>query len=252
MGQGGDYGSGDAQHYQNILLSGVDQNGEDITNEVTFLVLDIMEELGISDFPTTLRINENSDEKLLRRAAEVVRFGGGILAFYNESLILKSLTDYGYPASDAWKFANDGCWEVQIPGKTFFRYTPFDSLQILQHRTLDGYSETVDFGSFEELYKRYIVDLNEAVYQVYCERAQLFTEDSRTWCEQPPCTVVSIFEQGCIDKGLSYIEGGPVYNVNSPHIGGLPDTVNSLYAIKKLVFDEKKVTFKELMELPSP
>ena len=123
MGQGGDYGSGDAQHYQNILLSGVDQNGEDITNEVTFLVLDIMEELGISDFPTTLRINENSDEKLLRRAAEVVRFGGGILAFYNESLILKSLTDYGYPASDAWKFANDGCWEVQIPGKTFFRYT---------------------------------------------------------------------------------------------------------------------------------
>ena len=107
----------------------------------------------------------------------------------------------------------------------------------------------MDFGSFEELYKRYIVDLNEAVYQVYCERAQLFTEDSRTWCEQPPCTVVSIFEQGCIDKGLSYIEGGPVYNVNSPHIGGLPDTVNSLYAIKKLVFDEKKVTFKELMEL---
>jgi formate C-acetyltransferase len=57
---------------------------------------------------------------------------------------------------------------------------------------------------------------------------------------------VSIFEEGCIEKGLSYLEGGPVYNVFSPHIGGLADTVNSLYAIKKLVFDEKKLTLPEL------
>jgi formate C-acetyltransferase len=64
-----------------------------------------------------------------------------------------------------------------------------------------------------------------------------------------PCTVVSLFEQGCIEKGLSYLEGGPVYNVVSPHIGGLPDVVNSLYAIKKLVFDEQKVSFDELIRL---
>jgi formate C-acetyltransferase len=64
-----------------------------------------------------------------------------------------------------------------------------------------------------------------------------------------PCTVVSIFEEGCIEKGLSYLEGGPVYNVFSPHIGGIADTVNSLYAIKKLVFDDEKVTFNELMEI---
>ncbi|MBQ4039892.1 MAG: hypothetical protein IJC91_02050, partial [Oscillospiraceae bacterium] len=64
---------------------------------------------------------------------------------------------------------------------------------------------------------------------------------------QNPCTVVSVFEQGCIEKGLSYLEGGPIYNLHSPHIGGLADTVNSLYAIKKLVFDDKKFSFKEFM-----
>lgn len=64
-----------------------------------------------------------------------------------------------------------------------------------------------------------------------------------------PCTVVSIFEEGCIEKGLSYLEGGPIYNVDSPHIGGLPDTVNSLYAIKKIVFDEKKISFNEFMKV---
>lgn len=59
------------------------------------------------------------------------------------------------------------------------------------------------------------------------------------WRSQIPCTVVSLFEEGCIEKGLSYLEGGPIYNITSPHIGGLADTANSLFAIKKTVYDEK-------------
>ena len=86
-------GSGDAQHYQNIVLAGIDENGKEVTNEVTYLVLDILEELGISDFPTTVRLNQNTDEKLLRRVAEVMRYGGGILAVYNEDLILDALVE---------------------------------------------------------------------------------------------------------------------------------------------------------------
>ncbi|MBQ7555671.1 hypothetical protein IJS98_04365, partial [bacterium] len=148
----GDYGSGDAQHYQNIVLSGTDENGLDVTNAVTYLVLDIIEETGISDFPVTVRLNQAADEKLLRRVAEVMRYGGGIVAVYNEELILRSLTEYGYPKSDAAKFANDGCWEVQVPGKTYFSYHPFDSLLILQRETLKNYDGSVDFASFDELY----------------------------------------------------------------------------------------------------
>ena len=116
---GGNYGSGDAQHYQNILLAGIDENGNEVTNTVTYLVLDVLEELGISDFPTTVRINKNTNSELLKRVAEVIRFGGGIIAVYNEDLIIKSLTDYGYSLSEAGKFANDGCWEIQIPGNIF-------------------------------------------------------------------------------------------------------------------------------------
>jgi formate C-acetyltransferase len=86
--------------------------------------LDILEELGISDFPTTVRINKNTDTKLLTRIAEVIRYGGGVIAVYNEDLIIESLVDYGYELSEAKKFANDGCWEIQIPGKTFFSYIP--------------------------------------------------------------------------------------------------------------------------------
>ncbi len=247
-------GSGDAQHYQNILLAGIDENGNEVTNEVTYLVLDILEELGISDFPTTVRINKNTDEKLLRRVAEVMRYGGGILAVYNEDLIIEALIKDGYDKKEARKFANDGCWEVQIPGKTYFIYSPFDSLQILQNKTLLEYDGTVSFGDFEELYSKYISDLYGKVEDIYISKECSFEKHGVSskdwkWAAQPPCTVVSLFEEGCIEKGLSYLEGGPVYNVNSPHIGGLADTVNSLYAIKKLVYDEKKLTLAQLLKI---
>ena len=81
------------------------------------------------------------------------------------------------------------------------------------------------------------------------ENMERETPDGWVWKEDIKCTVISLFEEGCIEKGLSYREGGPIYNIVSPHIGGLADTVNSLYAIKKLVFDEKKVSFGELMQI---
>ncbi len=246
--------SGDAQHYQNLVLGGIAEDGNEVTNEVTYLVLDIIEELGISDFPTTVRINKNTDEKLLRRVAEVIRFGGGVLAVYNEDLVLSALISDGYGEREARRFANDGCWEVQIPGKTCFSYSPFDSLQILQKNTLAEYSQELPFSSYEEIYSAYINDLRkflESKARMFSRDFHKKTDDNEPWRwkTRQPCTVVSLFEEGCIEKGLSYLEGGPVYNLKAPHIGGLADTVNSLYAIKKLVFDLKKVSLNRFMTI---
>ncbi len=249
---GGVFGSGDAQHYQNIILGGIDENGKEVTNAVTYLVLDILEEFGISDFPTTIRVNRNTDPKLLTRAAEVIRYGGGVVAVYNEELIIDSLVRYGYPEKEARKFANDGCWEVQIPGKTYFSYVAFDALAILQKSTLHTY-ENVNFFTFDSLYQAFLEDLRKNIIQIGQDKQARFQNWSIPgkdwkWKTSTPCTVVSLFEQSCIEKGLSYLEGGPIYNIISPHIGGLPDVVNSLYAIKKLVFDDQKITFSELMQ----
>ena len=89
--------TGDAQHYQNIILAGVDEQGKEVTNLVTYLVLDIIEELGISDFPISVRLNDKTPAKLLDKIARVIRHGGGVVAVYNEPLILQALTNYGYP-----------------------------------------------------------------------------------------------------------------------------------------------------------
>ncbi len=242
--------SGDAQHYQNIVLSGIDENGTDVTNEVTYLVLDIIEETGISDFPTTVRVNRNTDEKLLRRVAEVIRYGGGTVAVYNEDLVLDSLMDMGYPKREACAFANDGCWEVQIPGKTKFDYIPFDGLKLLQSITLKDYDENICYDNFEDLFDQYKKDLKQQVKNIFesCVLS-MFADDKGTFQKHYPCTLVSLFEHPCIERGLSYREGGPKYTVISPHIGGLPDAVNSLYAIKKVVFDDNLISFTDFMKV---
>lgn len=244
-------GSGDAQHYQNIVLGGIDENGNEVANAVTDLVLDIVEETGISDFPVTVRINKNTDKKLIERVAEVMRYGNGVIAVYNEDLILRSLTDYGYAEKEAVNFANDGCWEVQIPGKTCFTYIPFDALAVLQNVTLNKYENTSSFDTFEQLYKQYIADIGKQVSYIFEHGKNLLEEkDGKlVWKKSTPCTVISLFEEGCIEKGISYLEGGALYNVISPHIGGTADAANSLYAIKKLVFDEKTVNFDSFMQI---
>lgn len=132
------------------MLSGIDENGNEVTNEVTYLVLDIVEETGIGDFPITVRINSHTDGKFICRVAEVIRYGGGIVAVYNEDLILESLEQMGYPREETRRFANDGCWEIQIPGKTKFGYVPFDALKLLQKTTLSDYDGTASFENFDD------------------------------------------------------------------------------------------------------
>ncbi|MBE6578708.1 MAG: hypothetical protein E7651_02745 [Ruminococcaceae bacterium] len=247
---GGNYGSGDAQHYQNLVIGGRDGEGKDITNHVTYLVLDVIEELGIGDFPTTLRLHKGTPQKLLRRMAEVIRYGGGVLAVYNEELIYQSLLAYGYPKEEVWKFANDGCWEVQIPGKTNFGYDPFDGLQVLQQKTLQP---GADFATYEALYQAYLADLESAVAGIverHCYETPGKDDLGRwRWCDWTPSTVISLFEGGCISAGLPYFRGGAVYNIRSPHFGGFGDTVNSLYAIRKLVYEERKCTLPQLLSV---
>lgn len=242
-------GSGDAQHYQNIVLSGIDKNGKDVTNQVTYLVLDIVEELSISDFPITVRINRKTSAKLLNKVVRVIRHGGGTVAIYNEELILQALTDYGYEKSEATNFANDGCWEVQIPGKTYFMYYPFDTLALLQKTTLNSF-ESVNFSSFEDLYQAYKKDLFSQGKAI-CDRVKegLVLDPEKEQNINTPTSVVSLFVDGCIEKARSYNECGPIYNVYSPHAGGVADTVNSLYAIKTIVFDQKLVSFEQFMQV---
>lgn len=246
--------TGDAQFYQNLILAGIDMNGHEITNEVTYLVLDIVEELPIADFPISVRINSKTPKKLLNKVARVIRHGGGVVAIYNEELVIRSLVRSGYNLNDARRFANDGCWEVQIPGETNFAYTPFDSLQCFNKAL--GISENTTIptcNSIDDVYRYFIDEIEKQVDNVYNNIINCYVKYNNKWKlaneNEGPHSVISLFETGCLENARSYFDLGPNYFVRSPHIGGAPDVANSLYAIERLVFVEKKCSFKELINI---
>ena len=240
-----DAGGGDAQFWQNIVLGGVDEAGNDVANEVTYLVLDVVEELHISDFPIAVRISKKSDEMLLRRIAEIQRLGGGIIAVYNDDRIIPNLVDFGYPLSEARDFANDGCWEILIPGKTCFGYLPFDALIILQDVLgLDASdADLSQYTCFDELFEGFKIKLNNQIVQI-TSRVVTALRNNGT-----PTVLADMLIDGCIEKGRSYYNLGPKYTAESPHAGGLPDVANSLQVIKKLVYEDQEFSLAELADI---
>lgn len=173
------------------------------------------------------------------------RLGGGIVSLYNEDLVIRALVEAGFPLEDARDFANDGCWEVLIPGKSCFSYKPFDGLQLLKEcleldpsRPVTGEIRTYEqiLEAFGKLMYREI----RAVRDMALEPVP--SEATR------PTPVLDLWVEGCIRKGRPYAAGGPEYRIVAPHLGGFADVVNSLAAIRKLVFEEKRVTLDRLRD----
>ncbi len=239
-----EWDTGDAQHYQNIVLSGVDGEGNDVTNAVTYLVLDIVAELHISDFPVAIRVGQTTSPNLWRRIAEVQRLGGGIVSIYNEDRVVPTLVEFGIPLHDARGFANDGCWEVLVPGKTAFSYYPFDLLQVLQTTLgLDDHDRPApNDADFEALFARFTADLTARLDDI---QAQI--DGYRV--SGPPATCISMLIEGCIERGRGYNDRGPIYTFMAPHAGGMADVANSLYAIQQLVYAEQRFQLADFITI---
>ena len=234
--------SGDAQFYQNVVLAGIDSSGREVANEVTYLILDVVEELHISDFPIAVRINASTPEKLLRRVAQVQRLGGGIVSLYNEDVVIEALAKFGYPLAEAREFTNDGCWEPIIPGKTAFTYSPKDMVAVMNLALgTDSSGEVPDYKTFDALYAAFLAALRADVEAVQLEL------DSACTAPWLPCALASLFTEGCVERGRCYENRGPKYSVRGIHYGGLADVANSLLVIKKLVYQERFLSLAEFV-----
>ena len=247
-------GSGDAQHYQNIVLGGRDASGRDVTNTVSHLCLEIVEELGISDFPISVRLHEGTPKDFLRLLARVMRHGGGVVAVYNEDTVFAALRAQGYPEHEIYDFANDGCWEVQIPGKTYFSYVPMDFLHLLLQNVLHvARGEFIEYDSMDAIKSAYAACMKEWVAQT-CHNildgfVPAWREGSDAFRQAPPTPMIDLFEHGCAERGRGYCEGGTPYRVISPHMGGVGDVANALCAIDYLCFIEKRLSVVQLCEI---
>jgi hypothetical protein len=135
-----------------MVLGGLTPDGQDGTNPLTFLCLEAYRRNHMTNPVLTVRAHAGSPEDLLRRAAEVLRDGGGLPAIFNDDALIPAQERIGIPTADARDYTNDGCWETLIPGRTDFRFqrlSPALCLEWALNRgcsLLDGERRTIDRG----------------------------------------------------------------------------------------------------------
>jgi len=236
--------SGDAQFYQNVVLGGALPGGGNAENTVTFLILDVIEELHISDYPVAVRLNRLTSDRLLHRIAEVQLLGGGIVSVYNEETVLDGFRMQGYGEKESLTFTNDGCWEVLLPGRTNFGYRPFDALQPLQTALLHAVGDE----DFEAIYRAYQTELLAQIKRIKSEiNHEIHIFDRSDKARFHSDATLSLLMPSCRRNAVSYSDFGTDFTVRAIHAGGLPDVANSLLALRTFVFERQRVTLSELL-----
>ncbi|MHB1004856.1 MAG: pyruvate formate lyase family protein [Chloroflexota bacterium] len=246
--------STDNHWLQNLILSGMDPDGRDSTNALTYLCLEATGHFELAEPTVSVRLSPDYPEELLRGACEVMRGGGGMPALFNDRVLVEALRKFGFPAADALGYSDDGCWETLIPGKTHYHWGPVHGLKCLEYALnrgrspLTGRHEGLDTGDPDTFSS--FADLLGAVETQIDYQVRLFVESfARAYgghYDIAPEPLLSLLVEGCLAQAKDITEGGAVYTFYAPLLTGLPHLADSLAAIQALVFEQKRMTLAEL------
>jgi len=240
----------------NVVLGGRDQNNNDTFNLLTYMCLEASHALKLLRPPLNVRISSKSPKYIIKKCAKM--FQDGLpFALLNDDIIINSLIkERCIPEDIARTYAVDGCWEPVIPGKTEFRYGHIESLLLLELALNSGYSrirgkqeglnlvDPLKIESYEELVSFYEKQMDNAINKFVKNASSVYHLLSKI----APTPLMSALMDDCVEKAKDMTEGGAYEVIWSPIITGVPDTADSLAAIKKFVFEEKKITMKELLK----
>jgi formate C-acetyltransferase len=244
--------------FQNLIVGGVDREGKDATNKLSFMCLQATANVKLYQPSISIRVHSNTPAELYKKAAEVSRLGLGMPAYYNDRFIIPSLLNRGLTLEDARDYGIIGCVEPQVAGKTegwhdaaFFNMAKVlelalnDGVDLLTGKQLGPKSgKLTTFNSFDEVMKAYKTQTASFVrLLVHSDNACDIAHAERT-----PLPFLSSMVDDCIIKGKSLQEGGAHYNFTGPQGVGVGNVADSLAAIKKLVFDEKVITLSDLQQ----
>lgn len=242
--------------FQNLIAGGQDKNGIDATNELSYMCIQATMHILLPQPSFSVRVWNGTPHEFLIKAAELTRTGVGLPAYYNDEVIIPSLVNRGLTLEDARDYNIIGCVEPQKSGKTegwhdaaFFNMCR--PLELVFSNGMDkGKQISVKTGdvtemkSFDEFYDAYkkqmkymielLVNADNAIDVAHAKRC--------------PLPFLSSMVEDCIHRGKSVQEGGAVYNFTGPQGFGIANMADGLYAVKKLVFDDKKISMQYFRE----
>ncbi len=239
--------------FQNLIVGGQDKEGVDVTNDLSFMCITASKHVFLPQPSLSIRVWNKSPHDLLMKAADLTRTGIGLPAYYNDEVIIPSLLSRGLTLEDAREYNIIGCVEPQKAGKTegwhdAAFYNMCRPLELVFSNGWDkGEKISIETGaveemtSFEEFYDAYKKQMEYNI-SLLVNADNAIDVAHATRC---PLPYLSCMVDDCIKRGKTVQEGGAVYNFTGPQGFGIANMADSLYAIKKLVFDEKKVTLAE-------
>lgn len=245
--------------FQNLIAGGQTKDGIDATNELSFMCIQATMHVMLPQPSFSVRVWNGSPHEFLIKAAELTRTGVGLPAYYNDEVIIPSLVSRGLTLEDARDYNIIGCVEPQKSGKTdgWHDAAFFNMCRPLEMVFSNGMDKGVQVGlrtgdvtqmnSFDEFYDAYKKQMNYAIeLMVNADNAI-----DMAHAERCPLPFMSSMVEDCMHRGKSVQEGGAVYNFTGPQGFGIANMADGLYAVKKLVYDDKKVTmeyFKEALD----
>ncbi len=242
----------------NLCISGSDENGNDESNELTFDILAMARKKGYNTPNLTCRIHKNTPQKLWDEVADTLATGIGLPALYNDDVVCTALEKIGIPPEDSHDYCMNGCNQIDILGKSHMGLEDGEvmfakCLEYALHNGVDAMSgekvsiETGNprgFATYER-FERAFIDQLEFVTYNSCSSANTYQHFRGVFQPHP---LRSCLIEGCLENGRDYRNGGPLYNHGQILAEGIADTGDSLYAVKKLVYDEKKYTMAQLID----
>ncbi len=243
--------------FANINTGGIAPDGSNGVNNVSYLILDCMDDMKLLQPSSNVQISRKTPEKFLRRAAEISRKGWGQPAFYNTEAIVQELLNAGKTIDDARCGGTSGCVETGAFGNEAYILTGYFNIPKIFELTLNnGYDKlsqkqlglklgyAADFATYDELWQafkqqmKYFIDI----------KVQGSNVIEKIYADYMPVPFLSIITNDCISKGKDYNAGGARYNTNYIQGVGIGTITDCLAAVKYNVYDNQKFTMQELMQ----
>lgn len=239
--------------YQNVTIGGQTPDKKDAVNELSFVVLQSVAQTRLTQPNLTVRYHKNINKAFFDDCIEVMKLGFGMPALNNDEIIIPSFINWGVKEEDAYNYSAIGCVETAVPGKWGYRCTGMSYINFPRvllcamndgvdlttgKRFTKGYGYFKDMKSYEELLSAWDKTVHEMTrYSVIVENAIDKASE-----RDVPDVLCSALTDDCIGRGKTIKEGGAVYDFISGLQVGIANMADSLAAIKKLVFEEKKIT----------
>ncbi|NLG36616.1 MAG: hypothetical protein GX549_01275 [Clostridiales bacterium] len=260
----GEAGKFESDTGQSVTVGGIDPvTGEDASNELTLMILDTKLDLHLSDPRIHLRVHMSTPKAVWEKAAELTAAGMGFPLYDYDDNIIRALMNHGdYSVEDARDYAGSGCWEIVVPGKSINRNLgDIDCLRNLEWALNDGKNvlpvspdaiglvegrwglrtgSVESFDAFEDLIRAFKAQMKHNIDTIACN-----CNNSRFG----PAPLYSVLMEDCLEKGLDIADGGARYYETDFQMSSLSNCADALYAIRRLVFDEKRYTLRQLRDI---